>query len=444
MDGNCLLSAVIGSCDKDNEIEGQKYRHHQLRLQVINHMVMQREMLFDELKEDIQMTYGALEDIEGGQGKGFSYKTYCLHMLKDGIWCDGIIMKAIASMWAAKITIVHADTFFESKLRHNGDLFNADIVVLFNGSYLHGHYISCVRTNGENFIIANPERDPDYNRESDRLERAQRQDFTWREEGEAEIMMLPMEVYNMLFYKAQEYDKFIALAKKKPVGMSSQPPAHPKLPSLQPDDDPKGGGGGGKKDGGDDDDEDPGPPGDPSDPTTKKRKGAKYQPEEKIPDKEIDEAISICPRCKKDQGSHPRLMTHIKKFHEDQFNFLCDTCDRGFITRVGWESHKKSHDKTVKRLKCPQGCTGSFIDKKSLANHKRKIHPVGGVPDLECEFEGCNKVFHTKANYKQHIMCCKKNPMRSGNEMFCHKCGKGGFFTMNKWQEHKRDVHGWR
>ena len=452
-----MLTGVLGSCDMEDQFEGKKYGQHQLRLQAINHLVMQRETLFEEIKEDLKMTYGALEDVEGGEGGGYSYKSYCLHMMKRGIWCDAIMMKAIASMWSAKITILHADGFFETKIRHTGDLYTADIIVLFNGSYVHGHYISVVRTNGQNFIIGKPERDQDYDRESDRLERFQRQDFIWREEGEEEIIMVPMDIYNMLFYKSQEYDKIVELA-KKPVpnlGEAAQAPRPddlPKLPSLDTDkDDGNKGGKGGKGGRGGkgrrpDDDDDDQQPGDPSDPTTKRRKGAKYVPETEVTEEEIGETDSVCPRCKIDQHTHARLMSHIKKFHSDEFNFLCKECDRGFLTRVGWQSHMKSHDEEAPRLKCPKGCTGTFVDKKSLANHRRKIHPVGGIPDLPCSFkeQGCDKIFHTKSNLKQHEASCKKNPNRKGNELFCPHCGKGGMFTLNKLQEHKRDNHGYR
>ena len=54
-----------------DDSQGQKYRCHNLKLQVIEHMVdlSYRGILFAELKDDIQYIYGALEDVdENGEG----------------------------------------------------------------------------------------------------------------------------------------------------------------------------------------------------------------------------------------------------------------------------------------------------------------------------------------------------------------------------------------
>ena len=215
----------------------------------------------------------------------------------------------------------------------------------------------------------------------------------------------------------------------------------PRLPSLNPDDGgrSKGSGGSGSaskkrkdkgKDDDDDDDDDDNEDDverDPSDPTTRKKKGGKYQAEEKIPDEELGQDITICPRCKIDQKTHTKLLTHVRKYHEDVFNFLYKECDRGFITRAGWKTHERSHmdDDTAKRLKCPKGCKKDFVNSKSLRGHMRKIHPKGGIKDLPCPFEECEKIFQNKTNLDQHKRNCKKNPDRI--ELFCDICGKGGF-----------------
>ena len=120
----------------------------------------------------------------------------------------------------------------------------------------------------------------------------------------------------------------------------------------------KGSSGGKRKD--DDDGDDDG------DPTTRKKKAGKYQAEEKILNEELGSDVTICPRCILDQKTHTRLITNVRKFHEDVFNFLCKECDRGFITRNGWKIHMKSHNKQANRLKCPKGCEKDFVDKKVL------------------------------------------------------------------------------
>ena len=130
MDRNCLLRAVLKYCDFVDEEQGKRYGHHQLRLQVIEHMVTYRGELFKELKEDIRLTYGALEDVDEN-GQGYSYYSYLKTMCKDMEWCDQIIIKALSSMWGAKITVLNADTLYENKYRHDGDPQNADICLLY-------------------------------------------------------------------------------------------------------------------------------------------------------------------------------------------------------------------------------------------------------------------------------------------------------------------------
>ena len=449
-DGNCLFRAILNSCDFVDPSEGKKYGYHQLRLQAVNHMVMQRDLLFDEVKEDIRMTYGALEDVEGelrAGGGGLSYKSYCQYMMGNGVWGDIIILKVIASMWACKLCVIHADTFNRTNFRFEGALTGADITLVFNCNYLRGHYIGCVRTDGTNFVIATPQKDADYVRVIDRVERCKRSDYNWEEGEEDRLISIPENLYKMLCYKAEQFDKMADLAKKPTPDLQNEP--EPPLPSLpDPDNIPtpskRGKGSSGSKrrrKDDDDDDDDDDDERDPADPTTRKQKGGKYQGEEKISEEELGHDVTVCPRCKTDQKTHSRLLSHVQKFHEDVFNFLCKECDRGFITKLGWRSHMKSHMQGAKRVKCKK-CKKDFIDKKSLKGHMRKIHPVGGLKDLPCPFDECEKIFHNKTNLEQHKKACKKNPDRK--ELKCHICGKGGFWNQIKLQEHKRDIHRWR
>ena len=441
----------------EDQHEGRKYSHHQFRLAVVNHFVDYREKLFEEVKEDIRMSYGALEDVESETGS-MSYKTYLQYMMKNGTWGDTIVLKGIASMWAAKLTVFHADTLTQTKFRHTGDPFVADICVLFNGSYTRGHYSSIVRSDGRNFIIGTPKLHESYNRKQDRVERIIRREYDWQETGESEMMAIPIDLYRQMLHKCEQFDKMAAIAKEKEAAGAQLPP----LPSLDQQE-PSRGDTTGKRKKKDDtttttsssDDEEGGDDGeggkkkkkkkkrDPSDPKTRKRKGGKFAAEEKIPEQELSRDVTVCPRCKIDKKSHSALLSHIQKFHEDSFNFLCKTCDRGFMTRRGWKNHRKSHKiEDSDMLKCDvEGCESKFTTIESKKGHMRKYHPKGGPYEKECQFKGCKKVFYTKSNYDQHIKSCKKNPKRC--EFVCDACGKS-FYLLSRLQEHKRDNHRWR
>ena len=105
---------------------------------------------------------------------------------------------------------------------------------------------------------------------------------------------------------------------------------------------------------------------------------------------------------------------------------------------IRWFKCKLKPPKKAKRLKCEKGCDKDFVDMKSLKGHYRKIHPPGGLKDIPCPFTGCPKVFQNKTNLAQHKRCCTKNSDRL--EFVCPMCGKGGFWNLNKFQEHKRTI----
>ena len=435
MDGNCLLRAVLKCCDFIDEEKGKRYGYHQLRLQVIEHMVTYRGELFKDLKEDIRLTYGALEDV-AENGQGYSYHSYLQTMSRDKEWCDQIVIKAISSMWGAKITVLQADTLYQNKYRHDGDPQEADICLLYNGSYLHGHYLACVRTNGTNFLLGIPEMAEGYNRVQDRIERRLRNDFMWSEEGDDEIMAIPVSLYAKLLDKAEKYDKIIERMKEVeglPTRSGGDLPRLPQLPQSTGGDPPPP-------------PPPPPPPGkgvrrDPGDPKTRKKGGGVFEGEKEITPEELGPDVTKCPRCHLEQGTHPKLMSHVRKYHDDIFNFRCKKCDRGFMTREGLRLHKLTHSDN--KLPCEiESCQTKCSTTKSLKQHMRIFHPAGGRKEWDCPFANCNKKFQTKSNWQQHKKACQKNANRI--ELKCSICGKGKFYLLNKLQEHKRDVHRWR
>ena len=348
-------------------------------------------------------------------------------MVKDKVWCDLLALKAIASMWAAKITVISADSLYRTNIRHKGLPQDADIVVLFNGHHIMGHYVSCIKTNGENFMIEIPKEGPGYNRQTDRIERKLRGDYDVKKDGEDDLMVIPVSVYAQLVHKAEQYDKMkkIADEEARHTGGDGGVPPLPHLPRINPDDPDNRGCGDGGRGGG------PGGPDggggagavvrDPKNPKTRLKKGGIYEPEKEFGEDEIPDDAVICPRCKQDQKTHSKLMTHIKKFHKDVFNFLCPECDKGFVSKYGWKMHKKFHEN--EKIPCGKpNCKAEFSTIKSQKQHYRVFHPQGGMPEFTCKHRNCGKKFQTKSNIKQHERSCKFNLNRE--ELKCDICGK--------------------
>ena len=81
---------------------------------------------------------------ESGNG-GYSFKMYLQRMMKNAEWCDTI--------WSIRISVIYANNFHQVKFHHDVAACQADIVLLHNGHYVHGHYIATVHSTGDNFLI---------------------------------------------------------------------------------------------------------------------------------------------------------------------------------------------------------------------------------------------------------------------------------------------------
>ena len=252
--------------------------------------------------------------------------------------------------------------------------------------------------------------------ESSGIERGQRM-----KNGETGMISVPLNVHTELLHKAQMYDKIYSTVKADEPSVSNAVSAANQLPTQQKMCIPSYG-----------------RAPDPGDPTTKQKTGGGFEGEKEIGDDEINQDTSICPRCHLDQKSYSRLMSHIKKFHQDIFHFLCDKCDRGFMTKAGARKHRQSHNE--KKIPCThKDCDSEFSHRKNLKAHLRIYHKPDAV-EMQCPH--CPKKFATKGNLVQRVKACSHNPDKV--KLKCDICKKGKFYHLNKLQEHKRDFHQWR
>ena len=51
----------------------------------------------------------------------------------------------IAAMWGIRITVIRGDACVELNIRHNEDWINADLILLYNGMEISGHYTGVAR-----------------------------------------------------------------------------------------------------------------------------------------------------------------------------------------------------------------------------------------------------------------------------------------------------------
>ena len=75
----------------------------------------------------------------------FSIKSYLKYMLGDCVWGDFIVLNLISAMWGVRISVMRGDSCAEVRIRHNCELIESDMVILFNGREFAGHYSAVSR-----------------------------------------------------------------------------------------------------------------------------------------------------------------------------------------------------------------------------------------------------------------------------------------------------------
>lgn len=150
-----------------------------------------------------------------------------------------------------------------------------------------------------------------------------------------------------------------------------------------------------------------------------------------------------CEHCPQTFALHDLLKAHIRSTHaasaflQQQRNFRCAVCDKGFTQRTNLRTHERVHS-GERPYKCTM-CTKAFYQRTNLRNHIRthtnerpyvctecgraftqrgnlylheRIH--SGVRPFECNV--CHRTFTQKGNLKSHSKTHeKKKEIRDGD-----------------------------
>ena len=196
--GNCLPNSILKQVNFNMD-PGSEFMYTQtyLRRQAIMHLIANWEVLGEEIKENIKISYGRPDSIVGGlklkkvsgRGKtrkeeyGYSVMDWCKYILRDGSWCDEIFIKLVASMWGCKIAVLRSDSLHSTTYRYEGSFHLADIILMYNGNPVKGHY-SPVGHCGKDLVFESNSIDylkfsPNYKKNVDLEERLDRRDSIW-------------------------------------------------------------------------------------------------------------------------------------------------------------------------------------------------------------------------------------------------------------------------
>ena len=196
--GNCLPNSILKqvnfNMDPGSEL---MYTQTYLRRQAIMHLIANWEVLGEEIKENIKISYGRPDSIVGGfklkkvsgRGKrrkeeyGYSIMDWCKYILRDGSWCDEIFIKLVALMWGCKIAVLRSDSLHSTMYRYEGSFHLADIILMYNSNPVKGHY-SPVGHCGKDLVFESNSIDylkfsPNYKKNVDLEERLDRRDSIW-------------------------------------------------------------------------------------------------------------------------------------------------------------------------------------------------------------------------------------------------------------------------
>ncbi|XP_055608529.1 zinc finger protein 91-like [Uranotaenia lowii] len=165
-----------------------------------------------------------------------------------------------------------------------------------------------------------------------------------------------------------------------------------------------------------------------------------------------------CKQCEKFFGNVTLLNLHVKNSHPTSYEFVCDTCAKGFNRRGDFLKHLRVHDPQAaeERVQCPE--CDKWFRKGSLRFHKQLHQPVAINCDIcgkessnqlahrnhmryahtaakfECQY--CEKIFKLSIRLKEHIAS-----QHSGEMLYtCPHCPKT-FKSNANMHSHRKKMH---
>ena len=140
-----MFNAVLEEIQFDSDEDESWYTAERLRRQLVAFFCLKKDMLTDWITGQITNIYGWCDKESKNEPGPFFIKSYLKYMLEDGVWEDFIMLTLISVMWGVRISVVRGDSCGEVRIRHNCELIESDVVILFNGRELAGHYSAVTR-----------------------------------------------------------------------------------------------------------------------------------------------------------------------------------------------------------------------------------------------------------------------------------------------------------
>ena len=142
-----------------------EYQQVMLRRQLVLCMAQHASFFYKLLIEHIRSQYGPIrlsaaeykqkrkdgtlteiEEIDQNLPGPFSFLGYLEYLLKPVSWGDQGVLVAVSMMWQLKITVVTAEKLHQERIRHDGPMAEADMLLIFCGG---NHYVLAGKSRDE-------------------------------------------------------------------------------------------------------------------------------------------------------------------------------------------------------------------------------------------------------------------------------------------------------
>ena len=317
------------------------------------------------------------------------------------------------------------------KIRHNYDLIDSDLVLLFNGREVVGHYCAVSRVDQSKLKSTSIYYTKDFDNQVDSTEVDRR-----LHRLEAGSIVVKGHFYALLVAKGEQLDEVKEdLERVKRENKKLRKSVRKKRKLIRNMKRLLGTDKNSKDDDVQNDDDD--------DNIENIETQSETEPELPTHLQVVTAGDVLCDICRRTFPGTGSLRKHIDKMHKGKGKFKCPKCKKVYITKRGQTNCELKHKGSEKPFECDvDGCIIRFYNMRSKKKHEKQQHGdhVEEKNKL-CAFEdkGCSYRTHTNDKLFQHQRSCKFNPNRV--EYKCELCGKGGFYHYKKVQEHKRRQH---
>ena len=122
----------------------EEFRNNHLRYQTMEFVARNHGFCFTVLKSIIAQEYGNEEVVADPDEPGpFSFVKYLLYMLEPTSWGDHGMILMVSMMWQLPITVLNAKGLEQLKFRHNRDLMDTELVLVYTG---RAHYLGTCKS----------------------------------------------------------------------------------------------------------------------------------------------------------------------------------------------------------------------------------------------------------------------------------------------------------